>query len=45
LPSRIGITLPHCHEEVEILEKQLAESTPPTQKAVRAQDTDTSPLR
>jgi arylsulfatase A-like enzyme len=29
--------MPHCHEEVEILEKRLAELTPPTQKAVCAQ--------
>ena len=35
-PSRIGITAPHCHLEVEVLEKQLEKSAPPDRKALSA---------
>jgi arylsulfatase A-like enzyme len=36
-PSRIGITLPHCHVKEVILDKYLQESAPPTSKALRNQ--------
>ena len=33
-PSRIGITLPHCHLNKLVLEKQLAPSAPPNRKSL-----------
>jgi len=35
-PARTGITAPHCHLPEEVLEKKLAASAPPTQKALVA---------
>ena len=35
-PSRIGITLPHCHMNKLVLEKKLADSAPPNQKSLDA---------
>ncbi len=35
-PARTGITAPHCHLPEEVLEKKLAASAPPTQKALAA---------
>jgi arylsulfatase A-like enzyme len=35
-PSRIGITLPHCHLNKLVLEKQLARSAPPNKKTLDA---------
>ncbi|SOE23206.1 Arylsulfatase A [Spirosomataceae bacterium TFI 002] len=35
-PSRIGITLPHCHMNKLVLDKQLAKSAPPNKKTLDA---------
>lgn len=35
-PSRIGITLPHCHLNKLVLEKHLAKSAPPSKKSLDA---------
>ncbi len=35
-PSRIGITMPHCHVPEEVLDKHLEKSAPATNKALNA---------